>query len=207
MAIFRDQVDFMRSPRRFAKRLVTDPRAAFIGFRSVLAIAILYEGAIFLWAVGADGVTLPPFLMIPEQQYYFFELIFLIPLFVLTWLLAAAIGYVSSKALGANASFDALLGGFGVTMAISAYFTLVPDYIQGILCTTEWVPFAEYQEVTGKGILSIIVWAYMLAYAFAHLVLYSLTVHHTQGLGGLRSVLVGLASFLGSFTVWITFVR
>lgn len=207
MTIIRDQFAFVRSPKRFARNLTTDPKAVQTGFRNVLAVAILYEGAILLWALGADGVTLPAFLRIPEEQYYFYELVFLIPLFFLTWLLAASIAYVASKALGGRGSFDPLLGGFGVAMAISAYFTLIPDYIQGVLWTSGWVPFREYQELTGSGILHVIVWAYMLAYTLCHVILYGITVSQTQNLSRTRSAVVALVSFLGSFAVWITFAR
>lgn len=207
MTIIRDQFAFVRSPKRFARNLTTDPKAVQTGFRNVLAVAILYEGAILLWALGADGVTLPAFLRIPEEQYYFYELVFLIPLFFLTWLLAASIAYVASKALGGRGSFDPLLGGFGVAIAISAYFTLIPDYIQGVLWTSGWVPFREYQELTGSGILHVIVWAYMLAYTLCHLILYGITVSQTQNLSRTRSAVVALVSFLGSFAVWITFAR
>jgi hypothetical protein len=206
-AIFREQLDYLRTPVEYVQRLASDPHAALVGLRHVLAIAVLYELAILLWAFGADGVTLPPFLRIPEQQYYFVELIFLIPLFILTWLLAAGIAYLLSKALGGNGSFDALLGGFGLAMAVSAYFTLIPDYLQGILWTTGWVPFAEYQEITGRGVLLLIVWVYMLAYVLSHVILYALTVRHTQGLSRSRAVVVGLMAFLGSFAVWITYAR
>jgi hypothetical protein len=207
MTIIQEQLDFIRSPRAVVRRLASDPRAAFVGCRNLLATAVLYEIAILLWAFGSDGVTLPAFLRIPEEQYYFYELIFLIPMFLCTWLLAAGIAYLLSTALGGAGTYDALLGGFGLTMAVSAYLTLIPDYLQGVLWTTGWVPFAEYQEITGRGPLLIVVWAYMLAYVLAHLILYAVTVRHTQGLSRSRAAFVALVSYLGSFAVWITFVR
>jgi hypothetical protein len=207
MKIIRDQLNFVKSPSAFMMQLTADPRAMLIGFRNVLAISILYEIAILLWALGSDGVTLPTFLRIPEEQYYFYELIFLIPMFIVTWLLASGIAYAMSKALRGNGSFDAILGGFGVSMAVSFYFSLIPDYIQGILWTTGWVPFHEYLEITSQGILLIIVWTYLLAWVLAHLIFYSITLYHTQGLSRIRSAFVALVSFLGSFAVWITIVR
>ena len=188
-------------------QLTADPRAMLIGFRNVLAISILYEIAILLWALGSDGVTLPTFLRIPEEQYYFYELIFLIPMFIVTWLLASGIAYAMSKALRGNGSFDAILGGFGVSMAVSFYFSLIPDYIQGILWTTGWVPFHQYLEITSKGIPMAIVSSYLLAWFLSHLIFYAITTHYTQGLDRLRSALVAITSFLGSFAVWITIVR
>lgn len=207
MLIIEDQLGFIRSPSAFLKQLGTGPRAVSVGIRNVLAIAVLYELAILLWALGSDGVTLPPFLRIPEEKYYLYELIFLIPMFIVNWLLASGIAYVTSMALGGDGSFDALLGGFGISMAISFYFSLIPDYLQGILWTTGWVPFHEYLEITSRGTLLAVVWTYMLAWLFAQLFFYSVTIRHTQGLGRLRSALVALVSFLGSFAVWITIVR
>jgi hypothetical protein len=207
VTIIRDQLSLIRSPSAYARQLTTDPRALLTGFRNVLAIAVLYEIAILLWALGSDGVTLPPFLRIPEAQYYFYELIFLIPMFIVTWLLASGIAYVMSRALGGSGPFDAILGGFGVSMAVSFYFSLIPDYIQGILWTTGVIPFHQYLESTSRGIPSIIVSAYLLAWLLAHLIFYSITIHYTQRLGRSRSTLVGSVSFLGSFAVWITIVR
>jgi len=207
MRFLRDQLDFLAAPGAFLRQLSADPRAAVAGFRNVLTIAVLYEIAILLWAFGADGVTLPAFMKIPEKRYYFYELIYLIPAFVVTWLLASAIGYVLSKALGGSGSFDAILGGFGVSMAVSAWFTLIPDYVQGILWTTQWIPFAEYQAITSRGILLFVVWAYMLAYTFSHLILYAMTIYHTQRISAAKAAIVSLVSYLGSFSVWITVVR
>jgi len=57
---------------------------------------------------------MPAFLKIPDEQYYFYQLIFLIPMFLITWLLAGGIAYVISKALGGNGSYNTIVGGFGI---------------------------------------------------------------------------------------------
>lgn len=189
------------------RQLAHDPRAARTGLRHVLVIAVLYDLAILLWALGTDEVTLPAFLKLPEDRYYFYELVFLIPVFLVTWLLASSTAYLLSRLLGATGSFDSILGGFGLTMAVSAYFTLIPDYVQGTLWTTGVVPFAEYQAATGKGVMLGIVWAYMLAYVLAHFLFYTLTVRETQRLGTGKSILVAVVSFVVSFAVWITYAR
>ena len=207
MIIFKDQLDFLRSPNSVLQRLASDPRTVFVGFRNVLATAVLYEIAILLWFYGAEGLTLPPFLRIPEEQYYLYELIFLIPLFLCNWLLASGIACLLSKSMDGNGTYDSLLGGFGLSMAVGAYFTLIPDYVQGNLWTSGWISFTEYQELTSRGPLLVLVWAYLLAYLLAHLFFYSLTVRRTQGLNTPRSIIVSLIAFLGSFAIWITFVR
>jgi hypothetical protein len=207
MNIIQHQVRFVRSPKTVIGQLANDPQAAFVGFKNVLMLAILWEVAILLWALGGAVVTIPAFLKIPEDQYYFYQLIFFIPMFLVTWFLSAGIGYLLSRSLGGQGSYDTILGGFGLTTAVAGYFALIPDYVQGVLWTTGWVPFAEYQERTSQGFLAIVVWAYMLAYTIAHLVLYSATIHYSQKLSKSKSVFVAVIAFFGSFAVWITIVR
>ena len=68
-AFFKDQLQFIRSPKAVIERLSNDPKAAFVGFRNVLGIAILHLIAFFLWHMGDATTTAPPFLRIPEQGY------------------------------------------------------------------------------------------------------------------------------------------
>lgn len=207
MPIIREQLELIRSPKDAIARLASDPRGALIGFRHVFLLAVLYELAIALWALGDAIPTIPAFLKIPDEQYYYYELIFMIPMILIIWLLAGAIAYVLSKALGGNGSFDTILGGFGIATLISTYFTLVPDFIQGVLWTTGLVPFAEYQEATSQGYLLILVWSYLLAYNLSHLILYAVTIHYSQNLSKLKSALVAAISFFCSTGVFITIVR
>ncbi len=187
--------------------LASNPRAAFVGFKHIFILAVLYELAFVLWALGDATVTMPAFLKIPEDRYYYYELIFAIPVFLFVWILAGGIAYVLSKALGGSGSYDSILGGFGIAALISAYFTLIPDFIQGTLWTTGWVPFNEYQDATSHGPLLVVVWGYILAYNVSHLVLYTVTIRFSQNLSILKSTIVATISYFGSVSIFITFIR
>jgi hypothetical protein len=126
---------------------------------------------------------------------------------LIVWLLAGGIAYVLSKALGGNGSYDTILGGFGITALISFYFVLIPDFIQGVLWTTGWVPFAEYQEATSRGPLVVLVWGYMLAFNVSYLVLYTVTIRYSQNLGILKSTFAAAISFYASIAIFITITR
>jgi hypothetical protein len=198
MKIFHEQLQIVRSPRDVIERLASNPRAAFVGFRHILFLAVLWEFALLFWVLGGATVTIPAFLRIPEDQYYSYQLLFFIPMFLVTWLLASSIAYVLSKAIGGSGTCDAILGGFGMSAAVSGYFVLIPDYIQGLLWTTGWIPFAEYQELTSQGPLAVLVAGYLLAYSVAHLVLYSATIHYSQHLSRSKSVFVATIAYFVS---------
>ena len=207
MAIFKEQLQLVCSPRTAITELASNPRAAFVGFKHIFILAVLYELAFVLWALGDATVTMPAFLKIPEDRYYFYELIFAIPVFFIVWIVAVGTAYLLSRALGGNGSYDTILGGFGIAALVSAYFTLIPDFIQGVLWTTGWVPFAEYQEATSHGPLLVLVWGYILAYNVSHLVLYTVTIRYSQNLGILKSAVVAMISYFTSVGIFITFVR
>lgn len=186
----------------------TNPNPVQFGFKYLIIGALIYAGAIALWAFGANTVTLPAFLKIPEDKYYCYELIFLIPVFLLTWLLASAIAYVLVKSFGGKGeAYNVILAGFGISISVSIYPASIPDYIQGILWVSDIVPFDEYMRITSQGIWPSIVWTYILAYSFMHVFFYSMTIHHTQGINKVRSVIIGTLSYILSFVVWITYIR
>ena len=207
MNIIREQIQFVRSPRTAIAALDNDPRAAFTGFKHVFLLAVLWEMALVLWALGGASPTIPVWLKIPEEKYYFYQLIYYIPMFLVVWFLASGIAYVLSKALGGGGSYDTILGGFGMTGLFSGYFALIPDFIQGVLWTTGWVPFAEYQELTSHGVLAVVVGAYLLAYSVSYLVLYSATIHYSQYLSKGKSVFVAAVAYFVSIFLFMTIVR
>lgn len=207
MSVLKEQLQLVCSPRAAITELASNPRAAFVGFKHILILAVLYEFVFVLWALGDATVTMPAFLKIPEDRYYFYELIFAIPVFFIVWIVAGGTAYLLSKAIGGNGSHDTMLGGFGIAALISAYFALIPDFIQGALWTTGWVPFAEYQEATSRGPLLVLVWGYIVAYNVSHLVLYTVTIRYSQNLGILKSAIVAIISYITSIGIFITFIR
>jgi len=207
MSVLKEQIQLVCSPRTTITELASNPRAAFVGLKYIFILAVLYELAFVLWALGDATPTMPAFLKIPEDQYYYYELLFAIPVFLIVWLVAGGTAYVLSKVLGGSGSYDAILGGFGIAALISAYFSLIPDFIQGALWTTGWVPFDEYQEATSRGPLLVLVWGYITAYNVSHLVLYTVTIRYSQNLGTLKSAIVATISYFTSIGIFITFIR
>jgi len=198
MSFIRYQIRFVRSPRKAIDLLREQSDAVLIGFRNVLLAACLYEVVIVLWLIGDAQVTAPPFLRIPDERYYSYEVIFLIPIFIVAWLVGAGIIYMFTRILGAAGDFDSLLGSLGTNVAVCAYFTLIPDLVQGVLFSTGWMRQDQYLTTTGRGVWAVVVGAYLLGYLASNITGFVLSTYYTQGLSKLQSTLLGLTGFAGT---------
>lgn len=207
MSFVRYQVGFIRSPMETIARVSARSDSALIGFKNILLAACLYEVAILLWLVGGARVTAPAFLRIPDEHYYSYEVIFFIPVFVGAWLMAAGIIYLLSKVLGSSGGFDSLLGSLGIAIAVCAYFTLLPDLIQGVLFSTRWIPQEQYLALTGRGVWVVVVWVYLTGYLFSNIAAFILSTYCTQALSKSKSILLGVLGFAGYFAMIFTFIR
>lgn len=76
MVILKEQFQLVCSLRTAMTELASNPRAAFVGFKHIFILAVLYELAFALWALGDATVTMPALLKIPEDRYYYYELTF-----------------------------------------------------------------------------------------------------------------------------------
>lgn len=207
MRFLKYQWYFIQSPAKAIAALAAEDSPLSIGFKNILLTACLYDLAILLWLIGDAGVIAPPFLAIPAEQYYVYEVFFFIPVFIATWLLGAGIIYLVAVLLGKAGRFDVLLASLGVGISVCAYFTMIPDLIQGVLFSTGMVSQAVYLEKTGQGILMVIVWAYLLGYLGTNIASFAASARHVMGLPCWKAVLVGLAGFLGYFALFFTVIR
>lgn len=207
LALLRLQADYVRSPAETLRRIGEGRSAFVVGAKNVLFVAALYELAILLWYLGDARITLAAFLPIPEDRYYLYELAFLVPVFFGTWILATGIVYAVSRALGSTRGIDALFGGIGLSISVSAYFTLVPDLIQGVMFATGWLPQAKWLELSGQGVWPWVIGAYLVGYVVSNVALYTMATRSTQGLSTAKSLVAATLGFLGYFSVFITYVR
>ncbi len=80
-------VDIIISPQRAVLNLVDDPQRFKVGLFCVLALGVLYAITAFrLYTVGIPATT-PPFLKLPADSYYLYEVFFVIPVDLAGWLL------------------------------------------------------------------------------------------------------------------------
>ena len=104
-------------PRRTFKAAASRPRPLSTGLKTVLIVGALYALSAVGLAVSGALVTAPPILKIVPENYYFWEMFFALPVFVLAWLAAGFSAGLVSLGKGAG-SFKGFLSSLGLDLAV-----------------------------------------------------------------------------------------
>lgn len=121
-------VDLVRSPRA-ALASMARRGSPWAGLAPVLALGALYAGFSLLLHEGghAPRVTLVP---IPKERYYLWQALFIVPLFVLLWLIYGLVAHGLARLAGGRGSLGASLAVLGAGYAVPlACLFVVPDLL------------------------------------------------------------------------------
>ncbi len=160
------------SPRRTFTRLLSDPRQFSHGMKSVLLMGILYTITTIGYAVVGAIPLMPPIIGIPAPDYYFWEIFFQIPVFVLDWLLASGLALLFSKLFRGGGTLKTHLAVLGFALNIPWYITWLADtvivilYLLHILTPQEWADMIArggiWQAFTYSYPLISMIWLFFL---------------------------------------------
>jgi hypothetical protein len=159
-------------PRVTFARLLADPHQVSLGFKSVLLTGILYTLTTLGYVSARASPLMPPVIGIPAQSYYFWELFFEIPVFILGWLLAAGLAHIFGKVFKASSTFPNQLAVLGFALNIPWYITWSVDtfiallYLLHVLTPQEWALMVNqagmWQTFTYSYPLVALIWLFIL---------------------------------------------
>ena len=148
------------SPGRTFSALGSDPKRFRRGLRMVILTGFLYAAAAGLLGAGGALVTAPAIIPLPLENYYFFQMIFALPLFAVLWLLSSTLGHVLASILGGRGSWKTAAAGSGFAFALPCLMIWIPQTIFGILLHTG-MPQAEFMDIFARpGGLQTAGWIY-----------------------------------------------
>lgn len=160
------------SPRSTFTRLLSDPRQLSHGMKSVLLLGILYTLTTIGYSVVGAIPLMPPIIGIPTRDYYFWEMFFQIPVFVLGWLLASGLALLFSRFFKGSVTLKTHLAVLGFALNIPWYITWLADtvivifYLLHILTPQEWADMIAHggiwQAFTYSYPLVSLIWLFFL---------------------------------------------
>jgi hypothetical protein len=86
--------------------LLADPHHLAYGVGVTALMGLLYTLTVIGMAIVKMEITTPPWLIIPAENYYFWQIFFAAPVFLAGWILAAGLVQLLSKPFGGAGTFS-----------------------------------------------------------------------------------------------------
>jgi hypothetical protein len=198
-----------RRPGAGFAALASDDRRLAFGALALASNAVLYT-LVYLFLVLGHGrpTAFAPWLAIPAETYYHWNVWLLAPSMTMAWLVAGAVGQLVARRLGGTGTFEDMLAVLGFGTAIASWWTLLHDLATSFLGAIQVIDQRAYEDaMSSPTVFRTILWILMSAYAIAFVVYYARGTAAVQGLRRRPSLLVGALSFITYQLVFVIFNR
>ncbi len=155
------------NPEATLKHLHEDRMGIAYSFLAVTGFLFLYTIIIYLTVLFGGTVDAAPWIAVPAETYYHFQLFIQWPVFLSLMVLLAGLIYVFSKSWDLRGSYDDCLKAAGFIMAVPGIFVtvlfntiLLVSFLTGTYSIKAWAAFASTAQGTNF-ILMVIALAFL----------------------------------------------
>ncbi|AIF69695.1 hypothetical protein PAP_06490 [Palaeococcus pacificus DY20341] len=195
-------------PRSTFDRLLKDPRRLVHGFKAVLLISALYTLTVVGLAITHAVPVVPPWVAIPAEDYYFWEIFFTLPVFVMAWILAAGLVQLCGRVFNGEGTFEDTLAVLGFVLTVPMFVTWIPETVMTLLFLAGAITQRELLEMTSKpGALRVFASTYQLVALVWYLILTTVAVGVVQKLRLRQAAVVAVLTVLTVGFIMLIFIR
>ncbi len=194
-------------PARNFRDLIVDRQKLRLSCYAVLVTAILYT-LVYVFLIFGGGQPFKPWLDIPLDLYYRYNVFFCAPSMFLGWILASGLVHLLARTFTQDGSFDNIAAVFGFGISIASWTTGLHDVLTSFLGATGFISQRAYEvALNSNTIWRAILWVQMAAYLFAFIYLFSIGVRVVYGCKRWASLVLGLLAFLAYQGFFLIFNR
>lgn len=176
--------------------LAGDKKNMSFGFYAVLITAILYT-LVYVFLILGGGQPFMPWLNIPLEKYYRYNVFFCAPSMFLGWILAAGVVHTIGNRISTTGTFDQTLSLFGFGISIASWTTGIHDLVSSFLGGVHIIDQHNYEiALNSPTIWRTLLWIQMAAYLIWFVILFSKSVKVVYKLTNGQSILLGTFGFL-----------
>jgi hypothetical protein len=183
-------------------------KALKFGFFAILIPTIGYT-LFYIMALFAGGSpsTFKPWLTIPIEDYFKYDIVLTTPGYFLAWVGAASTIYLLSRLMKGKSSYDNILAVVGFGVGVATWSSMLHDLTDAFLSVTGVIEMKEYERLLNeptfwRGLL----WTLYTIYFFWFITLFTIGIRKAQGFSILKSILlafIGLAIFQVTLLIFI----
>lgn len=186
---------FLRPGQAF-EQLISDKRLLALSFRAVAIMAILYT-FVYIFLIFGGGQPFKPWLDIPLDAYYRYNVFFCAPSMFLGWILAAGVVQLLARMFSGQGAFEQTLAVFGFGIGVASWSTGVHDILTSFLGAIQVINQRDYElALNSPTIWRALLWIQMGIYLLWFIFLFSRGVRASHGLKPGPSILLGTIGFL-----------
>jgi hypothetical protein len=194
-------------PRKTFALLAADHRKIVLSFKAMLLIGMLYVLTVVGLSVAGALPFAPPFLQLQPENYYFYEIFFAAPVFLLGWIMASGVLYLLCRAARGKGTFDSAFAALGFAVTVASFVTWLPETVM----TASLLLGTTQEDVTAfsaqPGFAQFFVMGYQIVAVFWMCVLASAAAAVTQKVRWWKAILIGLTTTATFMAMMITFIR
>lgn len=196
-------------PRRAFEALVTDDRRLRYGAYAVGITAIVYQLVyFFLSQNGGRPDVFAPWLAIPPEDYYRYNVFFIVPSLALAWVSAAGFTHLAARALGGVGTWDDTLATLGLGLSVASWWTGLHDVVTTFLGFVGVIDQRAYEDAMNTGgFPQVLIWTLMTGYLIWFVLLFTKGVGVAHRLRGARAFVAGVTGVAVYQVVFVIFNR
>lgn len=196
------------SPRNAFEQLMADERRVQLGSWAVGLVAFGYTVSLVLWFLIGGRSRISPWLAIPLESYFFWEIFFIGIVTICCWILASGVVYLLGKQVGGAGRFEDTLSMLGFAITVPTLAPLVIDLILGLVIALGLADASSWTNaMSAPGFWMLLMLVYMLSYLIGLMVLFPIATKAAQNMSGWKALWLGLVGVVVYQGVYFIFVR
>ncbi len=195
-------------PGKTFDRLMNSGNKLSYGFYALLVPAVGYTlFYLMAWNAGGSPSTFKPWLNLPIEKYFMYDIFLTIPGYFVSWSTAAVLVFLLSRLLKGNAKFEDILMVIGFGVGIATWSSMLHDLTDAFLATIGVIDMKEYERLLNEPTF----WRYLLLtlymiYFFWFISLFTIGIKKANNFNYFKSIvlaIIGLAAYQSLLLIFI----
>lgn len=201
--------DLILKPSETFPELLRDDRRVKFGFLAILIPAIGYTlFYIMAWNAGGAPSTFKPWLALPIENYFYYDIFLVAPSILLGWIFSSGSVQLLSLLFSGKGSFEDTVTVIGFGISVATWSTLIHDLTDAFLGFIGVINLREYEEALNAPTF----WRALLFTLFAiyivwFLVLFTKGIRAAHSLSKWKSFMLAFIGLLAYQIVFFVFNR
>lgn len=196
-------------PSKTFPEILQDHRRVRFGFFAVLIPALGYT-LFYSMASMAGGApsTFKPWLAIPIEDYFFYDIFIVAPSMILCWIFASGLVQLLSRLFSGKGAFEDTVTVIGFGISIATWSTLIHDLSDAFLGAIGVINLREYEAaLNAPTVWRTLLLTLFVIYFVWFLVLFTKGIRAAHGLQAWKAFILAVIALLAYQGVFLIFNR